>query len=194
MSGAPSTLLGGDAATSLRLVPDQRPGPQRTADLYRPAGQRARIRFINAGADTGFRVALGGHEMTVTRTDGYPVEPVQADALLIGDGGTLRRRRSRLGDGVFPLVALAEGKDATALALVRTGVREPPPATIRPAELGRRARRVRGLAPGGTGGAGVPEARRDLPAGADRRDGPLRLGYRRPGLRHVPAPERCSSS
>lgn len=26
-----------------------------------------------------------------------------------------------LGDGVFPLVALAEGKDATALALVRTG-------------------------------------------------------------------------
>src|SRR5205814_4028168 len=40
-----------------------------------------------------------------------------------------------LGDGVFPLTALAEGKNATALALVRTGSGEPPPATIRPAEL-----------------------------------------------------------
>jgi hypothetical protein len=28
-----------------------------------------------------------------------------------------------LGDGVFPLTALAEGKNATALALVRTGAR-----------------------------------------------------------------------
>ena len=30
-----------------------------------------------AGADTAFRVALGGHTMTVTHTDGYPVIPVQ---------------------------------------------------------------------------------------------------------------------
>ena len=40
-----------------------------------------------------------------------------------------------LGDGIFPLTALAEGKNATALALVRTGAGERPPATIRPAEL-----------------------------------------------------------
>ena len=40
-----------------------------------------------------------------------------------------------LGDGVFPLTAVAEGKNATALALVRTGGGEQPPATIRPAEL-----------------------------------------------------------
>ena len=30
-----------------------------------------------------------------------------------------------LGDGVFPLTALAEGKNATALALVRTAARDP---------------------------------------------------------------------
>ncbi|MGN0101650.1 MAG: multicopper oxidase family protein, partial [Dietzia sp.] len=35
-------------------------------------GQRAKIRFINAGADTFFRVAVGGHTMTVTHTDGFP--------------------------------------------------------------------------------------------------------------------------
>ena len=40
-----------------------------------------------------------------------------------------------LGDGVFPLTALAEGKNATALALVRTGSGTPPPADVRPAEL-----------------------------------------------------------
>jgi FtsP/CotA-like multicopper oxidase with cupredoxin domain len=42
-----------------------------------------------------------------------------------------------LGDGVFPLVALAEGKNSTALALVRTGAGSAPPADVRPAELDR---------------------------------------------------------
>jgi FtsP/CotA-like multicopper oxidase with cupredoxin domain len=40
-----------------------------------------------------------------------------------------------LGDGVFPVTALAEGKQATARALVRTASGEPPPAGVRPAEL-----------------------------------------------------------
>ena len=58
--------------------------------------------------------------MTVTHTDGYPVAPVRADALLIGMGERYDVQVT-LGDGVFPLTALAEGKNATALALVRTG-------------------------------------------------------------------------
>ena len=97
-------------------------------------GQRARIRFINASADTSFRVALGGHQMTVTHTDGYPVAPTRADALLIAMGERYDLHVT-LGDGVFPLTALAEGKNATALALIRTGFGEPPPPAIRPAEL-----------------------------------------------------------
>ena len=39
---------------------------------------------------------------------------------------------------MFPLVALAEGKNATALALIRTGGAAAPAATVRPAELDRR--------------------------------------------------------
>ena len=72
--------------------------------------------------------------MTVTHTDGYPVVPVRADALLIGMGERYDME-VRLGDGVFPLTALAEGKNVTALALVRIGTGERPPATVRPAEL-----------------------------------------------------------
>jgi multicopper oxidase len=135
LSGARSALLGGDAG-DVRYPWYLINGRVRTAPrtfAARP-GQRARIRFINAAADTSFRVALGGHQMTVTYTDGYPVAPVRADALLIGMGERYDAEVT-LGDGVFPLTALAEGKNATALALVRTGFGEPPPPAVRPAEL-----------------------------------------------------------
>ena len=135
LSGARCALLGGDAG-DVRYPWYLINGRVRTAPrtfAARP-GQRARIRFINAAADTSFRVALGGHQMTVTHTDGYPVAPVRAGALLIGMGERYDVQVT-LGDGVFPLTALAEGKNATALALVRTGFGEPPPPAVRPAEL-----------------------------------------------------------
>src|SRR4029453_281242 len=87
MSGARSAGLGGgagDGPSPRYLVHGRAPAAPRTFPP-RP-GQRARIRFINAAADTSFRVALGGHQMTVTHTDGYPVAPARADALLIGMG------------------------------------------------------------------------------------------------------------
>ena len=68
-----------------------------------------RIRFVNAGSDTAFRVALGGHRMTVTHNDGFPVVPVSTDASLSGMGERLDVTVT-LGDGVFPLVASADGK------------------------------------------------------------------------------------
>jgi FtsP/CotA-like multicopper oxidase with cupredoxin domain len=49
-------------------------------------GERVRLRIVNAGADTAFRLALGGHRLTVTHADGFPVIPVTGDALLIGMG------------------------------------------------------------------------------------------------------------
>lgn len=72
--------------------------------------------------------------MTVTHTDGYLVDPVQTGALLVGMGERYDVQVT-LGDGVFPLVALAEGKNSTALALVRTGAGYPPLAAVRPVEL-----------------------------------------------------------
>lgn len=72
-------------------------------------GDRIRLRIINAGSDTVFRVALGGHTMTVTHTDGYRVNDKETRALYIAMGERYDVIVTA-GDGVFPLVAVAEGK------------------------------------------------------------------------------------
>ncbi|WP_275461053.1 multicopper oxidase family protein [Streptomyces noursei] len=135
LMGATSTLLGGDAGDvkyPYYLVNGRVPAAPAT---YRgKPGRRLRLRIVNAGGDTAFRVALGGHRLTVTHTDGYPVAHEPADALLIGPGERYDALVT-LGDGVFPLVALAEGKGAAGLALVRTGSGRAPSTAFRPAEL-----------------------------------------------------------
>ena len=130
-----SDLLGGDAggiAYPYYLINGRVPAAATTFSAK--PGQRIRIRFINSGSDTAFRVALGGHSMTVTHTDGYPVVPTQVDALLIG----MAERYDVIvtaADGVFPLVASAEGKNAVARALLVTGSGSQPDPQFRPAEL-----------------------------------------------------------
>jgi FtsP/CotA-like multicopper oxidase with cupredoxin domain len=99
------------------------------------AGERIRLRVINAGADTAFRFAVAGHKLTVTHTDGFPVEPVDVDAVLIGMGERYDVMVTVSDSGVFPLVALAEGKEGQAVGLVRSGAGDPPPPGFRPAEL-----------------------------------------------------------
>jgi len=97
-------------------------------------GQRARIRLINASAATVFRVAVGAHRLTVTHTDGYPVVPVEVDAVRLASGERYDVTVT-LKDGVFPLCAVAEGRGAQALGLIRTGSGQAPPATVQPREL-----------------------------------------------------------
>ncbi|HMT32981.1 MAG TPA: multicopper oxidase family protein [Dermatophilaceae bacterium] len=131
-----SPLIGaaGDVAYPLYLINGRVPADP-TVWTATP-GQRARIRFVNAGADTVFRVALGGHQMTVTHTDGFPVEPDDADALLIGMGERVDVVVT-LADGAFPLFAQAEGKTGYGYGIVRTGSGQLP-AQDRPDELDRR--------------------------------------------------------
>ncbi|MCZ4123190.1 multicopper oxidase family protein [Streptomyces sp. H39-S7] len=142
LMGATSDLLGGEAGDvkyPYYLVNGR--VPQAPRGFTAKPGDRIRIRFINAGGDTAFRVALGDHPMTVTHTDGYPVVHAETDALLIGMG----ERYDVLvtaGDGVFPLVALAEGKDAAALDVLRTGGGTAPTPADRPRELSGRLLRA----------------------------------------------------
>lgn len=130
-----SVLLGGDAgdiAYPYYLVNGRIPAAPTT--FTAKPGQRVRIRIINAGADTAFRVALAGHQMTVTHTDGFPVAPKLVDALLLGMGERYDVVVT-VKDGVFPLVAMAEGKNALARALLRTAAGSIPAESHRPAEL-----------------------------------------------------------
>ncbi len=111
--------------------------PAGAETFHAKPGQKVRLRLINAGSDTAFRVALAGHQLTVTHTDGYPVRYVSTDALIIGMGERFDVEVTAA-DGVFPLVASAEGKPGQALAFLRTGAGRSPEATAKPSELNRR--------------------------------------------------------
>lgn len=133
-----SSLVGGmtgDIAYPAFLVNGGAPSDRRTVSA--PAGGAVRLRIINAGADTAFQVAIGGHSMTVTHADGYPVVPVEVDSLVVGMAeryDVVVRPRS----GAWPVVALPLGKRGMASAILRTTdapVSAAPPSTARPAEL-----------------------------------------------------------
>jgi len=158
-----SELLGGDAgdvAYPYYLINGRIPAAPTTFDAK--PGQRIRIRFINTGSDTAFRVALADHSMTVTHTDGYPVVPTQVDALLIG----MAERYDvtvTAADGVFPLVALAEGKNALARALLSTGAGSPPDPGFQPAELTKRVGTIEMFTATTPVNLGRPDPNLDLP-------------------------------
>ncbi|MEU0333668.1 multicopper oxidase family protein [Streptomyces sp. NPDC006193] len=148
LHGSHSRMLhgeGGNVAHPYYLA-NGRVGTSPSVFRCRP-GDRVRLRIVNAGSDTAFRVALGGHTMTVTHTDGYPVRHKKTDALLVG----MAERYDVLvtaKDGVFPLVALAEGKKGSALAVLRTGKgKELPAPGVRPDELDGKVVPARRLVP-----------------------------------------------
>ncbi len=160
---------GGDVTYPLYLVNGRAPNDP---DVLRARpGDRVRLRIINAGADTVFHVALAGHDLRVTHTDGYPVEPVSTPVLRIGMGERYDAVVT-LSDGVFPLVAAPAGKRGTARALVRTGAGTVPAPSYRPAQLDRTALTVSRL----RAGAGTalprrtPDTVQDLVLGGSMRN------------------------
>lgn len=142
MMGGMMGAADGDVSYPFFLI-NGRTGNDPDALAARP-GQRVRLRIINAGADTVFRVAVAGHDLTVTHSDGYPVQPVTAQAVLIGMGERYDATLT-LGDGVFPLVAEPVGKPGLARAVIRTGGGPVPESGYRPAELWAAPLRVQDL-------------------------------------------------
>ncbi|GAB2824743.1 multicopper oxidase MmcO [Streptomyces chlorus] len=137
MKGAFSKLLGGHAGNVdyPHYLVNGRTSADPTQFKAKP-GERIRLRIINAGAETAFRVALGGHQLTITHSDGFPVQPHKVDSLLLG----MAERYDALitvKSGVFPFTALAEGKGGAAMAVLRAGSGATPEPSARPAELNR---------------------------------------------------------
>ena len=119
---------GGDVAYPLHLIngrtntdPDS---------LQAKANQRIRLRIINAGADTIYHVGVPGHELLVTHTDGYPVQPASTESLIIGMGERYDAVLT-VADTTVPFIARAIGKDQYSHALLRVEG-SPPPDSINP--------------------------------------------------------------
>jgi FtsP/CotA-like multicopper oxidase with cupredoxin domain len=129
-------------------------------------GQRVRVRLINAGGDTAFRFAIGDHRLTVVASDGFPVQPIEVDTLLIGMG----ERYDVLLDvkpGVHPVVAEAEGKKARAFAVLSAGKGAEPPADVQVSQLRGRLLKLDDL---------IADDSVRLPAGEPRSTLPAALG------------------
>jgi multicopper oxidase len=95
-------------------------------------GERVRLRLMNPASATHFRVALGGHRMSVTHTDGRPVEPVEVDALEIGMGERYDVLVEARNPGIWTLAADGlGGNPPPARAIVRyRGVNRSAPAGL----------------------------------------------------------------
>lgn len=103
-------------------------------------GDKVRLRLINPSGASIYRVALAGHSMTVTHSDGLPVEPVEVYSLRIGMGERYDVLVEAKNPGVWQLAAQAEGTKKVARAVFRYGGSSapPPPADQQPSELGGR--------------------------------------------------------
>ncbi len=101
------------------------------------SGERVRLRLINASSATIFRVALAGHRLSATHTDGQPVEPVEADVVRIGPGERYDVIVEADNPGVWQLAAEAEGTEKLARAVFRYegSGGDAPPADEMPSEL-----------------------------------------------------------
>jgi FtsP/CotA-like multicopper oxidase with cupredoxin domain len=131
----PQSLLGGDpgdVSYPYFLLNGRLPARPLTIDAK--PGQRMRLRVVNAASDTVFRFAVAGHRMTMTHSDGFPVRPVDTDAVLISMGERYDAVVT-LADGVFPLVAVAEGKTGHCRAIIRTAKGADPAVDVLPSEL-----------------------------------------------------------
>lgn len=136
---------GGEGEEPARTPPDTiypyylingRP-PEDPEELEVRQGERVRLRMINAASSTIFRVALAGHKLSATHTDGQPVEPVEADVVRIGPGERYDVIVEADNPGVWQLAAEAEGTEKLARAVFRyrDNGGDAPPADQTPSEL-----------------------------------------------------------
>ena len=121
MAMAHSDLLGGDAGdvTYPYYLANGRT-PTAPTSLRAKPGQRIRLRMINIGGDTAFRVGVPGTPMTITHTDGFPVIATRADAVLLGMGERVDAIIT-MPDTAVGLLGLAEGKNGISQVLLQPG-------------------------------------------------------------------------
>ncbi|MFR0638512.1 multicopper oxidase family protein [Arthrobacter sp. LS16] len=121
LMGATSDVLGGDAgdaAYPMHLFNGTT--AEKPETFTAKPGERIRLRIINAAGDTAYRVGVPNQKLTVTHTDGFPVEHTEADAIVLGMGERIDAILT-VRDGYTPVLALAEGKAQMAYGVLSTG-------------------------------------------------------------------------
>lgn len=137
MGGMSSTSVPPDIVYPLYLINGR--SSEQPTQLAVKQGDKVRLRFINASASTIYHIALQGHRMTVTHTDGQAVEPVEVDALRIGMGERYDVLVTANNAGVWQLAAKVEGAEGMVRAVLKYkgSVATAPAATYQPEELKR---------------------------------------------------------
>lgn len=98
-------------------------------------GETVRVRLINAAASTPFRIATGAGPMTVVGSDGYDVQPVGADSLIVGMGERYDVLITAPTTGSIPVVARVEGTTTQVMSVLRVNGSTLPDPSISPGGL-----------------------------------------------------------
>jgi FtsP/CotA-like multicopper oxidase with cupredoxin domain len=93
--------------------------PEDPAVFNVKTGERARIRLINPSGTTIYRVAIGGHPVTITHVDGKPVEPFRVGALHIAPGERYDILVEAKSSGAWPIAAYPDNDLPPARAILR---------------------------------------------------------------------------
>ena len=95
-------------------------GPASPWTLEVRPDERVRLRIVNSGASTYFRVQLDGHALEVTHADGLAVQPVVVDEILMGMGETYDVVVRVAKAGSFTLHAVAQDGSGQAVGVLHT--------------------------------------------------------------------------
>ncbi|MEW6268328.1 MAG: multicopper oxidase domain-containing protein [Thermodesulfobacteriota bacterium] len=167
---APAGMKGGGMAGGMPAKPDlsdvkydafllNGEGPASPWTFAARPGERIRLRLVNAGSSTYFRVALDGHPLEVVHADGLAVEPVEVDQLLMGMAECYDVVVQLAKPGSYTLHAVAQDGSGQAIGVLHTPDAKPEPNRTMPPAAGRMLRYAQLRAPAST----------VLPAGEMRR-------------------------
>jgi FtsP/CotA-like multicopper oxidase with cupredoxin domain len=112
-------------------------GPEAPWTRAVPARTPLRLRLINGGASTYFRLRLDGHPLQITHADGLAVQAVTVDHLLMGMGETYDALVTLAGPGSYTLHAVAQDGSGQALGVLHTPETAPRPNRTMPTFFGR---------------------------------------------------------
>jgi FtsP/CotA-like multicopper oxidase with cupredoxin domain len=100
-------------------------------------GERIRLRVVNAGSSTYFRIVLDGHPLQVTHADGLAVEPVTVDQITMGMAESYDVVVTLSGPGSWTLHAIAQDGSGQAVGVLHTPDVKPAASTTIPPVAGR---------------------------------------------------------